>query len=74
MLRDKKTEIVYLEVIFSDMYQKAPMIDEVYAFIAANEMALVLIYDMHYRKNRVAWTDALSISSRRISRIENIRG
>ena len=74
MLGDKKVDLVYLEVTFCNMYQAAPRFDEVCAFLADNKMTIVSFYDMHYRNNRLAWTDALFISTSCLSRIENIRG
>jgi FkbM family methyltransferase len=59
LLRDKRIDLIYLEVIFSKMYQGSPRFDEVYALLANYGMTLVSFYDMHYQHNRLSWTNAL---------------
>jgi FkbM family methyltransferase len=59
LLRDKRIDLIYLEVIFSKMYHGSPRFDEVYAFLADYGMTLVSFYDMHYQHDLLSWTDAL---------------
>jgi FkbM family methyltransferase len=59
MLRDRKIDLIYLEVIFSRMYRGSPRFDELYAFLADNGMGLVSFYEKHYQNDLLSWTDAL---------------
>jgi FkbM family methyltransferase len=59
MLRAGKIKLVYLEIIFEDMYQGSPRFDEIYKFLVDHGMTLVSFYDMHYRQDRLSWTDVI---------------
>jgi FkbM family methyltransferase len=58
MLKDKRINLIYLEVIFDNMYQGAPRFDEVYAFLASYGR-LVSFYDMNYQSDLLSWADVL---------------
>jgi len=59
LLREKRIDLVYIEVTFSKMYQGSPRFDDVYAFLADHGMILVSFYDMHYQHGLLSWTDVL---------------
>jgi len=59
MLSAGKIKLVYLEIIFDDMYQGSPQFDEIYKFLIDHGMTLVSFYDMHYQHDRLSWTDVL---------------
>jgi FkbM family methyltransferase len=54
--------LVYLEVIFSDMYEGIPRFDEIYGHLADRGMALVAMYNFYFRNDRAAWVDALFVN------------
>jgi FkbM family methyltransferase len=68
MLREGRISLVYLELIFSKMYQGSPRFDEVYAFLADRGMMLVSFYDMHYQNELLSWTDALFANEQVVTR------
>jgi FkbM family methyltransferase len=61
MLRKGAIHLIYLEIIFSEMYKGLPRLDEVYGFLADRGYTLVAFYDFYYQRERAAWTDALFI-------------
>lgn len=63
MMRKGNIHLIYLEIIFSEMYKGLPRLDEVYGFLADRGFALVSFYDCWYQHERAAWTDALFIHS-----------
>ena len=64
LLEEHKVHLIYFEIIFSDMYEKLPRFDEVYAFLADRGFVLVTFYKCYYQNNRLSWTDALFIDPR----------
>jgi FkbM family methyltransferase len=63
MIRKGAIHLIYLEIIFSEMYKGLPRLDEVYGFLADRGYTLVAFYDFWYQRERAAWTDALFIHS-----------
>jgi FkbM family methyltransferase len=63
MMRKGAIHLIYLEIIFSEMYKGLPRLDEVYGFLADRGYTLVAFYDFWYQRERAAWTDALFIHS-----------
>lgn len=53
--------MVYMEIIFSEMYQGSPRFDETFAFLADRGFRLVAFYDFWYQRDRASWTDALFV-------------
>jgi Methyltransferase FkbM domain len=54
-----RVHLVYVEIIFANMYKGLPRFDEMYGFMADRGFCLVSFYTFHYLHDRVAWTDAL---------------
>jgi FkbM family methyltransferase len=59
MLAEQRIRLVYIELIFSRMYEGLPRFDHTYAYLADHGFELVSFYDMHYQNDRLSWTDAL---------------
>lgn len=61
MFAQHRIRLVYMEVIFSQMYKELPRFDEIYRFLSERGLHLVSFYIMHYYDNRASWTDALFV-------------
>lgn len=61
MIRNKAIQLVYMEILFSDMYKGQARLDEIYGFLADRGFALVTFYPFCYWQNRATWTDALFV-------------
>lgn len=57
-----RVHMVYMEIIFSEMYAGLPRLDEVCRFMFDNRFKLVTFYDIFYQNDRASWTDALFIN------------
>jgi hypothetical protein len=62
MLEQRRIHLVYIEIIFSDIYQQLPRFDEIYCLLAGQGFFLVSFYEMHYQNDRASWMDALFIN------------
>lgn len=56
-----KIQLLYFEIIFSEMYKGVPRFSEVYDFLIDNGFLLVSLYEFHYQENLAGWTDGLFI-------------
>jgi FkbM family methyltransferase len=61
MIRRQAIHLIYMEIIFSDMYKGLPRLDEIYGFLADRGFALVSFYAFQFQKDRASWTDALFV-------------
>jgi FkbM family methyltransferase len=61
MFERKRVRLVYIEVIFSSMYQGLPRVDETLKFLFGHGFRLVSFYDMHYQNDLLGWTDVLLV-------------
>lgn len=61
MMLANKIELLYFEIIFSEMYQGVPRFSEVYDFLLDHGFLMVSLYDFHYQQNLAGWTDGLFI-------------
>jgi FkbM family methyltransferase len=59
MLTSGRVRLVYLEIIFSEMYSGLPSLDEIYRYLCDRGFGLVTFYKFYYQHNRAGWTDAL---------------
>lgn len=59
MIEARAVHLVYMEIIFSDMYQGLPRMDEIYGFLADRGFVLVSFYPFAYWGNKASWTDGL---------------
>ena len=57
-----QVHMVYVEIIFSDMYAGLPRFDEVCGLLLDNRFRLVSFYATHYQNGRASWSDALFIN------------
>lgn len=65
MLEDGRIGMVYVEIIFSDMYQGLPRYYEICRFLEERDYKLVAIYDQHFQSNFVSWADCLFVHKNR---------
>jgi hypothetical protein len=62
LLMNRRVHLVYMEIIFSDMYKGLPTLDEIYRFMTDYDFRLVCFYEFFFHHNRAAWTDALFVN------------
>jgi len=60
-IRENKIGLIYLEIIFSDMYKNIPSLSHIYDFLISRDFHLVSFYEIHYQKQLAGWTDALFV-------------
>jgi len=61
MMKSGAIGLVFMEIIFSEMYKGLPRFDETFAFLADRRFRLVAFYDFYYQRDRAGWTDGLFI-------------
>jgi hypothetical protein len=61
MLGEHRIHLVFIEIMFCEMYKNLPRFDEVFRFLLDRGLELVSFYTMEYRDNKAGWTDALFI-------------
>ena len=59
MFSNNRVAMVYMEVIFSDMYSNLPTLDEIYKYMAQSGFKLVAFYDFYTHNKTADWCDAL---------------
>jgi FkbM family methyltransferase len=59
MLASGGVRLVYVEIIFSEMYCGAARLDEIYKHLCDQGFQLVTFYRFYYQHYRAGWTDAL---------------
>jgi hypothetical protein len=59
MLSKNAIGLVYLEIIFSEMYSNLPSLDEIYRYMMQNGFKLVAFYDFYSNNKTADWCDAL---------------
>lgn len=62
LLGSNRISIVYMEVIFSRMYDGIPSFDEVYRFMLDRGFRLVAFYRFYMRDRVADWSDALFVN------------
>ncbi|MCH8555205.1 MAG: FkbM family methyltransferase [Schleiferiaceae bacterium] len=63
LLKRQAIDLVAIEHIFSDMYEKLPQLDEVLLYMRQHNYQMISIYTPVYQNNRVGWTDILFASN-----------
>ncbi|MDQ3803098.1 MAG: FkbM family methyltransferase [Acidobacteriota bacterium] len=63
LMRGNRIELIFMEVIFSAMYQDLPAFDEVYRFLLDRGFKLVSFYQFHYQQEMASWSDALFLNT-----------
>lgn len=61
MIDNGQIGLIYMEVIFSDMYENLPQFSEIFDFLTTRGYKLVSFYDFFYQNELASWTDALFI-------------
>jgi len=60
-IRSNRIGLVYVEVIFSEMYENQPTLTELYDFLVSRGFLLVTFYEFQYQRQLASWTDALFV-------------
>lgn len=63
--------LIYLEVIFSKMYDNLPSLGDLYNLLNKKGYKLVSIYTIHYQNNLASWSDLLFVHESYIKAAKN---
>jgi hypothetical protein len=61
-LRNNRIGLIYLELIFSPMYEGLPPLHEIFRHLAERNFSIVSIYEMQHQRNLADWADALFVN------------
>jgi FkbM family methyltransferase len=61
MLGRHRVHLIFMEVIFSQMYKGQGDFEAIYHFLRERGFSLVSLYSMYFRNDRLAWADALFV-------------
>jgi FkbM family methyltransferase len=64
MLTSGSVYLIYMEIIFSEMYKGVPGFDQIFRFLYDRGFRLVTFYRFAFQNHRAGWTDALFASDR----------
>jgi FkbM family methyltransferase len=64
LLGRHRIHLIYMEIIFSEMYKGLPRLDEIFGSLADRGFVLITFYEFHYQNGRLGWTDALFVDQR----------
>ncbi len=67
LIRDKKIDLIYTEVLFMGIYKGQPYFHDIARFMKDHGYELYNIYNPWYAKNRLSWADALFVNPAIIS-------
>jgi len=59
MLKHHRVRLVFIELIFSDLYLGQAPFEDIYSFLKNLGFVPVWLYDLAYHKNRLGWADGL---------------
>ena len=59
MIARRAVQLIYMEILFSDMYRGQGRLDEIYGYLADHGFLLVSFYEFHYWGNKASWAEAL---------------
>ena len=62
VLRNNRIGLIYLELIFSPMYEGLPPLHEIFRHLAERNFSIVSIYEMQHQRNLADWADALFVN------------
>jgi FkbM family methyltransferase len=61
LLARRAVHLIYMEIIFSDMYRGLPRMDEIYGFLADRGFVLVTFYPFAFWGKKASWTEGLFV-------------
>ena len=64
MIAEHRVHLIYLELIFSRMYERVPRLDEIYGHLANSGFELVCFYRFSFQHDRAAVSDAMFVNPR----------
>lgn len=59
MLRARRVQLVYMEILFSDMYHGQARMDQIFGYLMDHGFELVTFYPFYYWGNKASWSEAL---------------
>lgn len=62
MLKEKNIQLLFFEVIFSDMYKNLPAFGDIHKLLSDNNYKVVKFYDSHCVNDLLCWIDVLYIN------------
>ena len=62
LLDGNRIHMIYMEIIFSDMYTDQPSFEVIYQFLMDNRFRLVSFYDFHHTHKLASWCEALFVN------------
>lgn len=62
MIAENRVHLIYLELIFSHMYEGLPRFDEIYGHLADSGFKLVCFYRFSFQHDRAAVSDAMFVN------------
>jgi hypothetical protein len=62
LMAANRIHMIYMEIIFSDMYKNLPPFDEIFRFAIENNFKLVALYQFAIQNNVASWADALFVN------------
>lgn len=62
MIAENRVHLIYLELIFSKMYEGVPRFDEIYGHLADSGFDLVCLYRFSFKYDRAAVSDAMFVN------------
>jgi len=62
LLALQRIQLLFIEIIFSDMYEGLPRPDEIYSFLTEQGFSLVSFYTFYHEHGRADWADALFVN------------
>jgi FkbM family methyltransferase len=74
LMAENRISLVYLEMIFSDMYKAMKPIDKVLGLLSENNFLPVNFYEPNFQGGLISWMDALFINSNFYSKVTNRAG
>ncbi len=64
MIAENRVHLVYLELIFAQMYERVPRFDEIYGHLADSGLELVCFYRFSFQHDRAAVSNAMFVNPR----------
>lgn len=55
-------QLIFMEIIFNELYQNSARLDEIFAYLSAHGFSLVSFYQIYHKGHRAAWTDGLFVN------------
>lgn len=64
LLKDNRIQLIFVEIIFLDLYEDLPPFDEIFRLVRENSFKLVSLYKVSHHHNLAGWSDALFLNTK----------